>query len=103
MAQVLDLGEMKRDYSARLKRARKRLGWTQQEASNELGVVLRTYQHWEDPNHPAFPDGENAIKVQIRMKVALVGRRRDPDTARYLGEPDWAMPDETLALAAAMG
>jgi DNA-binding XRE family transcriptional regulator len=100
MAQVIDFAAVKRDYARRLRVARKRLGWTQQTAAYELGTAIRTYQAWEDPDDETLPDGKNAITVQRRMRVALLG---NTSTARYTGHPDWPMLTPAPALAVASG
>lgn len=97
---VIEMGAVKASFARRLKASRNAIGWTQQQASNELGVVVRTYQLWENPRVPQLPEGENAVRVFYLMGVTLVDEPYSGDsaTARYLSRPRRPMTDDTQEL-----
>ena len=53
-------------FSPKLKRARKRLGLSQTECAERLGISVRTFQDWEQAKHTPDPFKQTAILDKLK-------------------------------------
>lgn len=54
---------------AELKHWRKRLGWTQQQAADYLGIPVRTYEAWEREWQTKRPGNPGAVRKLMQQAV----------------------------------
>ena len=82
---ALDRAHLKKRFAALMLSGRTKRGYgdarkyPQPEMARELGVSLRQYQRWEDPDHPSMPTFPGVTKLCERLGV---------DTSILFTEPE---------------
>ncbi len=66
------IDELTRDYSDRLRAARKAAGLSQQQLATELDTSYSAVQSWESSREPQLPSGRNVLRIQLRLAVPLL-------------------------------
>ncbi len=72
------------EFGIKVKSARARLGMSQSEFAEHLGVPTRTLQHWELTSHPYQPRGLGRRLIEERLDAILhdSGEAHPPHAAK---------------------